>query len=546
MAAAASTLRATAADVFDAELATLDEFEASGLEAYRDDPVAYAHDRLGVEFLPQQAALAYAVAGQWHKITPEMAELAELENPGHRKIAVSSGQKTGKSLAIVCLALWFYECFDEARAMMTAAKGDQIRAVLWRELEKVLLKSPQRPAGKCSPEPFRGMKSPDKLREVRGFNGRTIESIAGISGVLLYFVDEASHLDQKRAEVVDGNTAGETEEGAPDSPIVYTSQPTRSEGPFFDAFHSQRDTWTRMTFDSEKIAQWCARRGIRRKGVVSPRRVEEWKRDYGEDSPFFLVRVKGRFLRNETGKVISMHLLEEAEERWTPTADSEEPLEIGYDPAGPGNAGDEHAFALKRGYLCLGLHTRRGLSEDAACDELYALMKIHRRPGEVPRIKIDAEGMIGTAIYTKLRVEAERRRLQDPENLFEVHGVRSSSKYVRDPTKFERVRDEMWWVLALWLAEGGAIPRDPKLEGELYAPAWIGMPDGRIKVTPKIDLREFLGRSPDRADGLALAVWRPVVAVITEASAVQAKGPMRGYEPSEQNSVYDWEKAFRR
>ena len=65
----------------------------------------------------------------------------------------------------------------------------------------------------------------------------------------------------------------------------------------------------------------------------------------------------------------------------------------------------------------------------------------------------------------------------------------------------------------LWEDDGGAILPDHKLAQELYAPTWIGMPNkamGGLKVSSKDDQRDVLGRSPDRADALALAVWEPL------------------------------------
>ena len=48
--------------------------------------------------------------------------------------------------------------------------------------------------------------------------------------------------------------------------------------------------------------------------------------------------MKGDFLRNETGRVVPMHLIEAAIARWA-TAPDDGPLSIGYDPAGPGDGG---------------------------------------------------------------------------------------------------------------------------------------------------------------------------------------------------------------
>lgn len=480
---------------------------ADDLSRYRTEPAAYIRERLGVDLMPWQACLAYAIAGLWHLITPEMAELAQLKNPGQRKIAVTSGQKTGKTLVLVCMAVWFFDCFPGARVPMTAAIADQIRAVLWRELFVVLGRAPHRPPEVPSEDPARGMLSKDRTREIRGFTGRDVEALAGISGNLLYEVDEASHLEQKKAEVIEGNTAGEGDLGAP---IVYTSQPTRAEGPFFDAFHSKAEFWTTMVFDSEAIAEYQQRHRIKIPGMATLARIHRWRDEYGEDSPFYLVRVKGKFLRNETGKIIAYHYITAAQQRHA-MAPEEGRLQIGVDPAGEGERGDEWAFSLVRSKKQIAKFEHRAKTKQEALELLRGMLSTFRIGDETPWVVIDAEGPIGFEFHLMCYEVAERLKETRPAEAFEVFGVKSSGKAKREPTIYERRRDEMWANLARWIKDPeSAILTDQKLEDDLHCPDWIGMVDGRLKATSKDDMRERLrGRSPDRADALALSVWNP-------------------------------------
>ena len=507
---------------------------AEDLSRYRAEPVLYARERLGVELLPNQQCLAYAFAGLWHRITPEMAELAHLTNPGKRKIAVRSGQKTGKSKCIIVLSLWHYECFAMSRTFMCAAIGNQTRTVLWKELFDTLRVARVRgdelcdgiagvPREKPSEDPNRGLLSADRSREIKGFTGRTVESVAGFSGSMIaYFIDEASYLEKLKYEAIKGNTAGGGDLGAP---IVFTSQPTRNNGPFFDAFHAKADDWTTMAFDAEEIAAYQDRHGLSLPGMATVTRLAEWKKEDGEDSPFYQLRVRGAFLLNETGRIVPMHYITQAQELWKALRDDEleGPLAIGFDPAGPGDAGDEHGFAVVRGNKCIELDAIRGLNEEKALEEVYRLLRKYRRADETPRVMVDAEGNLGSAFYGRLRAESLHRRVNDVRNAFNVYGVRTSSRHVNDPTKFNRVRDEVWWNLAQWM-KSGAVPLDHKLEQELHEPAWLSMPDGRIRATPKTDLRDALARSTDRADALGLAVDPPRVFRLQDPAPGDAHG----------------------
>lgn len=509
----------------------------SSVVKYRDDPVAYARERLAVDFMPHQAAVAYAVAGQWHRITDEMRALAHLKNEGKRKISVTSGTKTGKSALIVGLALWFFECFEFSRTFMSAAKGEQIRTVLWRELDLVLKHAPHRPDGVLQEDPARGFRSPDRMREIKGFTGRKIESLAGISGNLFLEIDEASFLEEDKAQAIEGNRSGEGDLGAP---LLYTSNPTRTEGPFFDSHHSKQEYWTTAHFDSEEISAWAAKNRPDLKYVCSPLRIEEWKREWGADSPFYIVRVKGDFLRMETGRIISLHLIEAAHARWETLDENDEldVLSIGFDPAGENTQTtrrDEAGFCVVRGRKCLEIFAKRSASDDDCLALLYGYLVKHRRAHEVPRIVVDAEGDIGARFMGLLRAEAERRRIQEPSTAFTVHAVRAGSKHVRNPQNFAFVRDELWRNGAEWILEG-ALPQDYKLDAELHLPIW-DMANGKARASPKTYFRDQLGRSPDRADALLLAVWMP------RTLADQLDDPP-GLAPAPTQDMYEGANAF--
>ena len=54
-------------------------------------------------------------------------------------------------------------------------------------------------------------------------------------------------------------------------------------------------------------------------------------------------------------------------------------------------------------------------------------------------------------------------------------------------------------------------PHDEELFDELVAIRWRATSNGKIQIEPKDDLKNRLGRSPDRADAVVLAFsgWTP-------------------------------------
>lgn len=70
---------------------------------------------------------------------------------------------------------------------------------------------------------------------------------------------------------------------------------------------------------------------------------------------------------------------------------------------------------------------------------------------------------------------------------------------------FNNKRTEMYWNLAEWLGQGGAIPDLPALKIELCTPTYDHKgPGGSMRLEAKDAIKARMGKSPDIADALAL------------------------------------------
>lgn len=493
--------RTMGVDIFEAIRQQLEEVTKIRFPSprYRDDPVAFVREILGVEPWAKQVEILETVRD-------------------HKRVAVTSGHKTGKSSSAAMLALWYYCSFEDARAVMSSTTARQVDQILWREL--VMMRSR---GGRCvdckkaDPEQRRiprpcphsslidgdigmlartGLKSPD-FREVVGFTAREAEAVAGISGKnLLYILDEASGIPPVIFEAIEGNRAG----GAR---IVLFSNPTKTDGEFFDAFHKKSQFYKTIRISSEETPNVVAGTEVI-PGLAGRDWIEEKREEWGEESPLYKVRVRGEFALLEDGKIFSIHAITESEKRWYET-DAMGRLFIGVDPAGPTGSGDETLFALRRGMKLLELISGRGLDDDAHLVRIRQLVKDRRIRGETPVVVIDREGSVGAGLLGRLRAHVE---LFPSE--FELVAVKASDKAVRQPQIYERMRDELTANLEGWIRAGGAILEDPKLAAELHAVEWKQMTLGKLKVTPKDVIKKMLGRSPDRYDALALSVWEPL------------------------------------
>jgi hypothetical protein len=110
--------------------------------------------------------------------------------------------------------------------------------------------------------------------------------------------------------------------------------------------------------------------------------------------------------------------------------------------------------------------------------------------------------------------------------------------------RFANLRAEMYFKLANWIKEGGAIPPDPALISELCAPTYSNdNAANRLTLESKDDIRKRLGVSPDLADALAITFSFSVVklagvdgrgvghALTDYDEMAYAERTVRGYDP---------------
>lgn len=493
-------------------------------DKYRADPVAFFEEVLGVE--------------PWSK----QVEVIEMVRD-HPRVAVASGHKVSKSHTAAGIALWYYCSFPDARVVMSSTTSRQVDQILWRELQMMRARSGAcvgckkiDPDGRKIPRPCphsaiidgdigqlarTGLKS-DDFREIVGFTAREAEAVAGISGRnLLYIIDEASGVPDVIFEAIEGNRAG----GAR---IVLFSNPTRTMGEFFEAFHGKSKLYKSVQISSESTPNVVTGRLVV-PGLATREWIDEKREEWGEDSPIYRVRVRGEFALNEDGKIFSIHAISEAERRWKEAAcetcdgtgrvrerecdgcngsgmrAASGRLYIGIDPAGATGTGDESAFCVRRGLHVIELVTARGLDEEGHLSHIIGLISKHKLPRETPVVVFDREGNIGSNLFGHLRGYRDANR-----DAIELVAVRASDRSQRQPLVYDRQRDALAANLEAWFKDGGQIPEDTRLAAELHCLEWVHHHNGRLKVTPKKEIKKMIGRSPDRYDSLALSCWEPL------------------------------------
>lgn len=459
---------------------------------WKNDPVAFAEDVFGLRLWSGQKRFLRACAK-------------------HRKVACRSGHKIGKTLSFAILAWWLVTVHYTARVYVIAPRSTQLQEGLWKELSTLYGKALERGLIKldCRAIPLQassGVSWDSGLFSIRGIAADGVKAnpqkMAGFSGEnLAYLIDEASAVDIEKV--------WEVCRTAPSGRFYAISNPTENSplNEFYKACQPGSG-WEHLHIPSTEAAAenvQLSDGSYLYPGLATNEWVDENKGD-GEKSFFWQVRIMGNFPETSDKTFISRQVVLDAMARWTPDEPSYGALSFGVDLAWSPD-GDESVFTACRGGIWASEPIAFRAEAPKTVAKLVTVVQSMRRklPNgymEPVLINVDATNQTTTYHYIK---EAYN---QDP--LVTVQAVDSSGKtkrhHIATGLKCGLVRDALYVGVAEFLANG-AIPNDPKLELDLITPRWDHNAHGDLKIESKKEIRARTGKSPDRGDSLALAVY---------------------------------------
>ena len=367
--------------------------------------------------------------------------------------------------------LTHYPC----KIAVTGNTQHQLQDVLWTEVDKWYRKLPD---GFKSQLEIKSDKislagAKDSFCSLRVSRREQPEALQGFhSENMLFICEEASGIPDIIFEVAEGSLSTEN------AKVVMCGNPTRSDGYFYEAFHSMRDRWFNMTVSCEDVE------------YVSEKFLEDMKSKYGEESNIYKVRVLGEFPTQSDDVLLPLHLVESACTRDTESSPTT-PVIWGLDVARYGN--DRSALAKRRGQELLEpvkTWSGKDLMELAGIILTeYEAVRYNDRP---TAIYIDAIG-IGAGLADRLK------ELDLPAYSVAV----SESASLKD--KFTRLRDELFWNCREWF-EGRdvKIPQDDNLIQEITGIRYKYLSTGKLKIESKDEMKRRGQRSPDVADAFVL------------------------------------------
>lgn len=403
--------------------------------------------------------------------------------------AVASGHGIGKSFCTGLLVWWILSTRPNSKGTITATTMHQLQSKTWAQIAAlkkhcILGELFDITSGKGSMKLYAKEAPNAWFCTGQTSKEENSESFAGqhaASSTSFYIFDEASGIPDKIWEVARGGlTDGE--------PMLFAfGNPTRSSGEFYNAFHNDRDQWTLFKVDSREAQ------------LTNKEAIAGWAKQWGEDSDFFKVRVRGEFPDNASVQFIPTSFVEEAMNCVTPgiQGNAMKRAIIGLDIARFGDDATVLVTRVGRDARSIqwkefrGLDGRAvGMAVDAHCRYLLDELKFK----EV-RIYFDRAG-VGASVWDYFRYELNDYRIRYYPVDF---GMRASAVGT-----YANKRVEMWARMREWLSDGGAIPKNDDLKTELISPEFYFNDRQQMVLERKSDIKDRIGCSPDHADSLAL------------------------------------------
>jgi len=389
-------------------------------------------------------------------------------------ISVRSGHGTGKTTILSWAILYVGLVFDDVKIPVTAPAAAQLVNMLMPEVKKWHKKM----------HPYFARLIEPLTEDVRFHNGNkcfartarkeNTEALAGVHATLVvYIIDEASGVDQRIFEVIEGALTGNYLR-------LMASNPTKTTGTFYDSHKRNRKHYRTVHMDSEKSAN------------VKKSWVRMMEDKYGRDSSVFAVRVKGEFPDTTTDAIIPMATIEAATEREQYNTFGAEVWGVDY-----ADEGDDRTILVRRkgNYFyqkdeCPVTGAHRQIQTAAWLNVEFLRARI---AGRAPRmIFVDAIGE-GSGLVSALRTYPD----------IPVMPVKGSNAATNRAVYFNK-RTELYYRLKEALEDEGRMFNDDEAVEECAAQRFEFSPQGLLKAIRKEVIKDELGRSPDISDAMAL------------------------------------------
>ena len=402
---------------------------------------------------------------------------------------VGSGHGIGKSALVAWIVDFIMSTRPYAMGTITANTSSQLESKTWAQIAKWTSlcitshwftitsgRGNMKMKHKKFPESWFCTAQTCKEENSEAFAGQD-----AANSTPFYIFDEASAVPNEIWEVAEGGlTDGE--------PMFFAfGNPTRRHGKFRDiTYGKDRHRWSHTVINSQDCK------------LTNKKQIQEWIDDYGWDSDFVRVRVRGLPPNSADSQYIGLDLTQAARIRDIHNLISD-PLIIGIDLARGG--ADSNVIQFRKGNDARTM-PRIIIPGRETADSMVMVRKIAEvidkgyRGAKPDAVFLDGTGLGGPiADFVK--------------NLgYDVHEVQFGAG-APNP-KFANMRSYMYGEMKEWLKKGGAIDDSDRLEEDLTSPEAYENNRDQVVLESKKDMKKRGLPSPDYSDALGLTFASPV------------------------------------
>jgi hypothetical protein len=401
--------------------------------------------------------------------------------------AVASGHGIGKSTLVAWLVNWIMSTRPGAQGTVTANTVTQLETKTWASIQKWTKLSITAHWFRVTSERMTRVGAEDSwfcsAQTCREENSEAFAGQHAATSTSFYIFDEASAVPDGIFEVAEGGlTDGEPME-------FFFGNPTRNTGKFHRVcFGAEADRWRHRSIDSRESER------------TNKALIEEWVADYGEDSDFVRVRVRGLPPSQGELQFIDAERVYAAQKREVLTL-PDDPLVAGVDVSGGGSAWNVCRF--RRGLDARSIPPIRIPGEmtrdrSVLVARLAQLLSDPRPDRKISAMFIDSA--FGAAVVERLHVLGF-------DQVIEINfGAPGPDRHAANQRAY------MWNRMKDWLLSG-AIPRDVELETDLGGPGYHLNRKEQLVLESKQEMIKRGVKSPDDGDALCLTFAQHVAPV---------------------------------
>jgi phage terminase large subunit len=435
---------------------------------WRADPIAFVREQFCVEPDPWQAEALAAF-------------------PTTNRIAMKACKGPGKTALLAWLVWNFIATRPFPKIAATSISKENLGDNLWTELAKWQKFSPwlrqafvwtkTRIVCRDHPEEWWASarswsRSADSTQQA--------DTLAGLhADYLLFVLDESGGIPDAVMAAADAALSTGIE-----CKIIQAGNPTQLSGPLYRAATNERDLWHLIEITGDPDDP-------KRSSRISVEWAREQIKKWGANNPWVLVNVFGRFPPTSLDSLLGPDDVSQAMARtYSEDAYNFAAKILGVDAARFGD--DPWVIFPRQGLRALPPTEMRGpKTQEAAA----GIIRIWDEFGADACFPDDTGGWAAGAIDALEMAN------------YKTTPINFSGKAL--DRRYYNKRSEMIWLMCEWVKAGGWLPNDPELTAELTAYTyWL---DGnQLRVVEKDQVKALIGRSPNKADALALTFAQPV------------------------------------